>query len=255
MITILSPAKRLNFTDPVLTNAYSIPTYLEESEIIMNKLKKLNVSGIKKLMNINESLAEINYERFQNWKPKFDLHVARQAITTFKGDVYLGINVKSYNEEDFNVAQAHIRILSGLHGILKPLDLIRPYRLEMGTILKIGRAKNLYEFWGNKIMDAIESEPAFKENKILVNLASQEYFNAISAINRKGRVITPIFKEYKNGTYKPIHIFLKKARGYMTSFIIKNKINDPDSLKLFDWEGYEFNAQLSKDDQWVFTRG
>ena len=255
MITILSPAKRLNYTDPVLTNVYSIPAYIKESEIIMKKLKNLNVSGIKKLMNINDSLAEINFERFQNWSPEFDLNVARQAITTFKGDVYLGINAKSYSEEDFHNAQKHIRILSGLHGILKPLDLIRPYRLEMGTNLKIGRSKDLYDFWSNRVLETIESEPAFKEDKILVNLASQEYFNVIPTNSLKGRVITPTFKEYKNGSYKPVHIFLKKARGYMTSFIIKNKINDPDSLKLFDWEGYEFNDQLSKDDHWVFTRG
>jgi cytoplasmic iron level regulating protein YaaA (DUF328/UPF0246 family) len=255
MISILSPAKRLNYSDPVLTNTYTIPAFVEESEIIMNKLRKLNASGIKKLMNINDSLAEINYERFQNWKPEFDLNVARQAITTFKGDVYLGINVKSYDEEDFDMAQNHIRILSGLHGILKPLDLIRPYRLEMGTNLKIGRSKNLYDFWENKILEAIESDAAYKEDGILVNLASQEYFSAIPANKLDGKVITPTFKEYKNGTYRPIHIFLKKARGYMTSFIIKNKINDPDSLKLFDWEGYEYNDKLSKDDQWVFTRG
>ena len=255
MITILSPAKRLNYTDPVLTDKYSIPTYLEESEIIMNKLKKLSISGIKKLMNINDSLAEMNHERFQNWKPDFDLQVARQAIATFKGDVYLGIDVQSYQEEDLTIAQKMIRILSGLHGILKPLDLIRPYRLEMGTNIKIGRSKNLYDFWGNKILESIESDPAFKKDRTIVNLASQEYFSAIPISKFTGRIIVPTFKEYKNGNYRPIHIFLKKARGYMTSYIVKNRIDDPDSLKLFNWEGYEYNDQLSKEDNWVFTRG
>jgi cytoplasmic iron level regulating protein YaaA (DUF328/UPF0246 family) len=210
MITILSPAKRLNYTDPELTDNYTIPSFIEESEIIMKKLKKLNASGVKKLMNINDSLAEVNYERFQNWKPEFNLKIARQAITTFKGDVYLGIDVKSYTNEDFITAQKHIRILSGLHGILKPLDLIRPYRLEMGTNLKIGRSKNLYDFWGNKILESIESEPAYKEDGIIVNLASQEYYNAIPAIRLKGRVITPTFKE------SPIDQFIfssKKPEG------------------------------------------
>jgi cytoplasmic iron level regulating protein YaaA (DUF328/UPF0246 family) len=255
MITILSPAKRLSYTDPILTKTFSFPIFMEESIMIMNKLKKLSVSGIKKLMNINDSLAEINYDRFQNWHPEFNLENARQAITTFKGDVYLGIDIKSYNEEEFNTVQSHIRILSGLHGILRPLDLIRPYRLEMGTNLKIGRASNLYKFWDNKILQSIEEEPAFQKDNVLVNLASQEYFNVIPAEKFKGRVITPIFKEYKNGSYKPVHIFLKKARGYMTSYIVKNKINDPESLKLFDWEGYEYNDQLSKEDHWVFSRG
>jgi len=255
MITVLSPAKRLNFSDPVLSETYSIPEFIEESETIMSKLKKLSVSGIKKLMNINDVLAETNFERFQNWKSEFDLQVARQAIATFRGDVYLGINIKSYTEEDLATAQKYIRILSGLHGILKPLDLIRPYRLEMGTVLKVGRASNLYEFWGDKILNAIRAEPAFKEDNTIINLASQEYFSAIAGKNYEGRIITPSFKEYKNGTYRPIHIFLKKARGYMTSYIVKNKINDPESLKLFDWEGYEFNDWLSEGDNWVFTRG
>lgn len=255
MITILSPAKRLNYSDPVLTQEFSIPEFVDESSTIMKKLKKLNPLKIKELMHINDTLAETNYERFQNWQPEFDLNVARQAIATFRGDVYLGIDVKSYNEEDFKMAQNHVRILSGLHGILKPLDLIRPYRLEMGTMLKVGRASNLYEFWGHKILKTILNEPAFQEDHIIINLASQEYFNAVTGGKKiKARIITPMFKEYKNGTYRPVHIFLKKARGYMTSYIVKNRINDPDSLKLFDVEGYEYNDNLSKGDQWVFTR-
>lgn len=255
MITILSPAKRLNYSEPKLTDIYTIPEFIEESEVIMGKLKKLSARNIKKLMNINDSLAETNYDRFQNWEPDFDLNNARQAITTFKGDVYLGIDVKTYTEEDFRLAQKYIRILSGLHGILKPLDLIRPYRLEMGTMLKVGRASNLYEFWGDKILSTLIDEPAFKEDHTILNLASQEYFNVISKKQFKGRIVTPIFKEYKNGSYRPIHIFLKKARGYMTSYIVKNRIKDPDSLKLFDWEGYEYNDKLSEGDNWVFTRG
>ncbi len=255
MITILSPAKRLNYSDPILTNTYTYPIFIKESEVIMNKLKRLRPPAIKKLMNINDSLAEINYDRFQNWEPTFDLSVARQAITTFKGDVYLGIDAPSYNESDFEKSQQSIRILSGLHGILKPLDLIRPYRLEMGTTLKIGRANNLYEYWGNKILDTIIEDPEFIKDKTLINLASKEYSNAIPLKNLNGRIITPVFKEYKNGSYRPIHIFLKKARGYMTSYIVKNKIEDPESLKLFDWEGYEYNENLSNNENWVFTRG
>lgn len=255
MIIVLSPAKRLNFSDPVLTAHYSVPDYVEESTAIMNRLKKLNASGIKKLMNVNDTLAELNYERFQNWAPEFDLNVARQAITSFRGDVFLGLDVKSFSEDDFNTAQRSVRILSGLHGILKPLDLIRPYRLEMGTLLKVGKANNLYEFWGDKILKALIREPSFTEDNTIINLASQEYFNAITLKNFKGRIITPVFKEYKNGVYRPIHIFLKKARGYMTSYIVKNKINNPDELKLFDKEGYEFSDALSNGNNWVFIRG
>ena len=255
MITILSPAKRLNFSDPILTKTYTVPGFVEESEKIMKKLKKLSASCIKKLMNINDALAELNYERFQNWDPAFDLQVGRQAITSFRGDVYLGINVKSYEEHDFKMAQKNVRILSGLHGILKPLDLIRPYRLEMGTRLKIGRANNLYEFWGNKLRTTIEKDLAFEKDKTLINLASLEYFKAIQPAKCIGRIITPSFKEFRSGTYRPVHIFLKKARGYMTSYIVKNKIEDPESLKLFNWEGYEYNDQLSTEDEWVFTRG
>ena len=255
MITVLSPAKRLNFSDPLLTEHFSVPEYVKESAVIMNKLKKLSTSGIKKLMDINDNLAEVNYERFQNWSPEFDLKVARQAITSFKGDVYLGLDVNSFREEDFNTAQRSVRILSGLHGILKPLDLIRPYRLEMGTLLKVGRANNLYEFWGDKILNSLQKEPAFKEDNTIVNLASQEYFNAITLKDFKGRIVTPIFKEYRNGVYKPIHIFLKKARGYMTSYIVKHKINNVEELKLFNGEGYEFSDSLSKGNHWVFIRG
>lgn len=255
MITVLSPAKRLNYSDPILTNNFTLPIFMNESEMIMSKLKKLKPSAIKKLMNINEVLSETNYDRFQNWEPAFDLNVARQALTTFKGDVYLGIDAPSYTDSDFEKAQQSIRILSGLHGILKPLDLIRPYRLEMGTKLKIGRANNLYEFWGNKILDSISEEPAFIKDQTLLNLASKEYSNVIPLKKIKGRIITPVFKEFRNGLYKPIHIFLKKARGFMTSYIVKNRIDDPESLKLFDWEGYEYNDNLSGDENWVFTRG
>jgi len=255
MITILSPAKRMNFSDPAMTDTYSIPDFINESESIMKKLKNLRPAAIGKLMNINDNLAETNYDRFQNWEPEFDLLTARQAITTFRGDVYLGIDASSYSEDDFLYAQNHVRILSGLHGLLRPLDLVRPYRLEMGTLLKVGRANNLYEFWGDKILNALTGESAFKEDKTIVNLASQEYFNAVNKENFSGRVITPMFKEFKNGSYKPIHIFLKKARGYMTSYIVKNKVKDPESLKLFDWEGYEYNDTLSKGDNLVFTRG
>ena len=255
MITILSPAKRLNYSDPILTEKCTIPVYVNESEMIMNKLKKLRPAAIKKLMNINDVLSETNYDRFQNWEPTFDLSVARQALTTFKGDVYLGIDAPSYNESDFEKAQQSIRILSGLHGILKPLDLIRPYRLEMGTKLKIGRANDLYQFWGDKILNSISEDPEFRKDNTLINLASKEYSNAIPLNKLKGRVITPVFKEFKNGSYRPIHIFLKKARGYMTSYIVKNRVEDPESLKLFDWEGYEYNDKISDSDNWVFTRG
>jgi len=255
MITVISPAKRMNFSEPPGTDKHSQPEFVNHSKLIMDRLKKLSSRQIKKLMNLNDNLAEMNYDRYQNWQPEFNMDVAKQAVLAFKGDVFLGIDTGSFSEEDFEFAQNNLRILSGLHGILKPLDLIRPYRLEMGTALKIGRPNNLQEFWKPVITPLLKQTPGFQKDKTIVNLASIEYFSALIPKSIDARVITPTFKEFRNGTYKPIHIFLKKARGYMVRYIIKNKITDPEGLKLFDEEGYSYNDQLSGADKWIFTRG
>lgn len=255
MIAVLSPAKRLNFKEPNIAHKHSIPAFMEESKTLVDKLKKMKARELKELMDINDNLAETNYERFQNWNPDFNENVARPAVLAFKGDAFLGMDPQSYTQDDFDFAQEHVRILSGLHGVLKPLDLIRPYRLEMGTRLKIGKNKNLYDFWDDKITMSIINSAAYKKDKTLVNLASKEYFGAIQKESVKGTIIEPSFKEYKNGTYKPVHIFMKRARGMMIAYMVKNKIQDPEQLKLFDWDGYEYNDKLTRGNQWVFTRG
>lgn len=255
MIVILSPAKRLNFEMPNLAGKHSVPGYLDDSAKIVNVLKKYSAKKLQKLMDINDNLAESNFDRFQNWEPELNETVARPAILAFRGDVYLGMDPQSFGRDDFDFAQDHVRILSGLHGILKPLDLIRPYRLEMGTSLKVGRSKNLYEFWQKKITDDIVKSDSFVRDKTIINLASKEYFTAVDTKKTGGRIIEPAFKEYRNGSYKPVHIFMKRARGLMTSYIVKNRIQNADKLKLFNLDGYEYNDQLSKGDQWVFTRG
>jgi cytoplasmic iron level regulating protein YaaA (DUF328/UPF0246 family) len=255
MIVILSPAKRLNFEIPNLAQKHTIPSFMGESEELVEHLKKMSARKLQKLMKINDNLAESNYERYQNWTPEFNEEVAKPAILAFRGDVFLGMDPQSFDKKDFDFAQEHVRILSGLHGILKPLDLIRPYRLEMGTQLRIGKARNLYEFWGDKITNSITGSQAYQSDKTLVNLASKEYAGSVNMDSIQGRVIEPAFKEYKNGSYRPVHIFMKRARGMMTSYLVKNRIEDPEKIKLFDWDGYEYNDQLTRGNQWVFTRG
>lgn len=252
MLTILSPAKTLNFEKQVLVFEYSIPSFIEDSERLVLELKKYSVKKLSVLMKINSKLAQLNYERFQSWQPPFSASNAKQAILTFKGDVYHGLEADSFSQEDFEFAQQNLVMLSGLYGVLKSLDLIQPYRLEMGTKLKTRKWKNLYEFWGDKITLAINEMIA---DDVLINLASNEYFKVIKKDLLKGKIITPTFKEYRDGDYKFVHIFGKKARGLMARFIIQNKITDPDQIKLFDLEGYYYNDRLSNEFDWVFTRG
>lgn len=252
MLTILSPAKTINIEKQELVTDYSIPIFLQNSEHLVSELKKYSPKRLSTLMKINSKLAQLNYERYQAWNPHFNPENAKQTLLSFKGDVYTGINAETFNQDDFNFAQDNVAILSGLYGILKPLDLMLPYRLEMGTAFKTRKWKNLYDFWGNKITEAINE---MLNDDVLINLASLEYFKAIDNDLLNARIITPVFKENRNGTYKFVHVFGKKARGLMTRFIVQNKIIDPEQIKLFDLKGYYFNDNLSKGDQWVFTRG
>lgn len=252
MLTILSPAKTLNIDKQELVSEYTIPAFLEHSERLVLELKKYSPKKLSALMKINSKLAQLNYERYQDWQKPFNPDNAKQTILSFKGDVYTGLDAETFSQEDFDFAQDHLAILSGLYGVLKPLDLMQPYRLEMGSALKTRKWKNLYEFWGNSITEKIEQ---MLSGETLINLASQEYFKAIDQKVLKSRIITPVFKENRNGTYKFVHIFGKKARGLMTRFIIQNKITDPQQIKLFDLEGYFYNDPLSNESEWVFTRG
>ena len=256
MIAVISPAKTLDFETRPSTKTYSQPDFLDEATEINRYLKKLNPPELEHLQGISVKLAELNVHRNRIWQPPFTPDNAKQAVLAFNGDVYEGMDAASFSEEEFQVAQQKIRILSGLYGLLKPLDLIQPYRLEMGTKFGFKSYNDLYEFWQGKITTAVNEAVNGTGGKgILINLASREYFKAINPHKIEGRIITPVFKDHKNGQYKIISFFAKKARGLMCRFIVENKLSDPLDLQAFDLEGYYFNSRLTQGDTWVFTRG
>jgi uncharacterized protein len=250
MITLISPAKTLDLSDSIFPK-YTQPHFEREIKDLVKIMKKKSVKEIRALTNTSEDLAQLNRERYQHFEDDFSAKNSKQALLAFKGDVYTRIDVQEFTEADFDFAQNHLRILSGLYGLLKPLDLMQPYRLEMGIKLKNSKAKNLYGYWGSKIAEAINDA---KDDEYVVNLASQEYFKAVDLNKIKGRVIHPVFKEYKEGTYKIIGIFAKQARGMMANEIIKRRINDPEQLKTFKQERYEYAEKLSTENEWVFIR-
>ena len=264
MLAILSPAKSLDYESKLATKKFSLPEFVPESKQLITRLRKFAPQDLSNLMGISDNLAELNHRRYAEWQPEFapDLgsKKARPAILAFKGDVYLGLQGETLSERDFTWAQKHVRILSGLHGLLKPLDQIRPYRLEMGTRLATNKGDNLYEFWGDKITDALNqalvAQQSSKESQpILINLASNEYFNAVNAKKLNARVINVHFREMKNGQYKFLSFFAKKARGTMARYMIDNRVKSLSALKAFDYDDYRYNPTLSKGDEWVFTRG
>lgn len=252
MKIVLSPAKSLDFDFDSPTGKYTQPELLDDAEVIADVLKKYTPKKLSSLMSISANLGELNYERYQDWDREFTYPEDKQACLVFTGEVYRGLQARDLKAEDLEWAQDRLRILSGLYGILKPLDLIKAYRLEMGTKLKVKRKDNLYKYWGTKIADFLNKE--MKEDEVLINLASNEYFKSIDKKAFNKRIITPEFKELKNGEYKMIAVFAKKARGLMTRYIIENRIEDPEQIKLFDVEGYGFDSNLSTEDKWVFTR-
>ena len=255
MLIVISPAKSLDYKTEPVTKKYTIPEYLDKSEVIIEKLRKLKPKQIADLMNISADLAELNFERFQTWHPSFSPQNAKQAVLAFNGAVFQGLNANTLTEDQFELAQKNLRILSGLHGALKPLDLIQPYRLEMGTSISIQRKKDLYAFWTKQITEHIAKAIKKSGSNYLINLASNEYYKSIDIKKLDTKVITPQFKDHKNGTYKMITIYAKKARGMMTRFILENNISQPEDLQAFDTDGYVFNPQLTKGNTMVFTRG
>lgn len=254
MLIVISPAKNLYDRCPVSLEKHSQADFLPEAEKIVSVLKKKKPAQLAKLMDISPKLAELNFRRFQEWSLPFSPENAWQSVLMFNGDVYHGLKAELFTPEEFDTAQQKLRILSGVYGLLKPLDLIQPYRLEMGTSVSVARKKDLYEFWKTRITAKLNEELKETDRKILINLASAEYFGAIDSKKLKARIITPSFKEYKDGHYQMVSFFAKKARGLMSRFLILNQITDPEELKAFGLEGYYFNNQLSKDDNWVFTR-
>lgn len=254
MIIILSPAKNLDFGSAIKPVQHTLPAFTEKSVVLAEELKKYSPEKLQKLMGISPKLAILNWERFQNWTKDFDPSHARQAILAFNGEVYNGLRAGNLSEDSLYYAQDHLRILSGLYGVLRPLDLIQPYRLEMGTALRIGKHKDLYSFWGRDILTDLNGLKKELKSDILINLASQEYARAALTDQFDGRVITPVFKQLKGERLTTITIFMKKARGLMTRFILENRIEDPEELKLFDQEGYFFDANMSNETKWYFIR-
>jgi len=255
MLIVISPAKKLDFNGPLRAPAYTQPAFLAQSQMLIDVLQEKDSSGIGMLMGLSEKLAALNAERFRQWHIPFSPDNARPAIFAFKGDVYQGLDADTLDEADIIFMQQHLRILSGLYGLLRPLDLIQPYRLEMGTRLAVGAASNLYQFWGTAITHGVNDALQQQGDDILINLASGEYFRAIQPGQLHGRIITPVFRERKGDAYKVIGIHAKRARGLMSRFIIRNRLTEPGTIRNFSADGYAFNAALSDGDTWVFTRG
>jgi len=253
MILIISPSKTQDFSPSVLTQ-HTQARQLQQSQNLINTLVTLTPEELSSLMKISDKLSQLNWQRYQDFELPFNLSNAKQALLAFKGDVYSGIEAENYTDEDFAFAQQHLRLLSGLYGVLRPLDLVQPYRLEMGTRLKNSRGKNLYEFWGTQITDLLNQDLAIEKQPLLVNLASNEYFKSIQAKQLNAKILTLSFKENKNGIYKIIAIHAKRARGFMANFVIKNRITDEEELKGFNQAGYVFNPSLSTELEWVFSR-
>jgi hypothetical protein len=254
MLTVISPAKTLDYETPPVTGAFTQPTQLTQSRKLIRRLRQLDSNDISHLMSVSDNLAELNRQRFRQWKTPFKPENARQALFAFKGDVYLGLDAYSLDEDALDFAQQHLRILSGLYGILRPLDLMQPYRLEMGTRLDTEAGSNLYQFWNERLTRALNQELKQSRSQCLVNLASNEYFKAIKPKLLRADIVTPAFREYRNGEYRFIQFFAKKARGLMARYLIDRRIDDVEGLKDFDYEGYRFAPAMSNDKDWVFTR-
>ena len=255
MLIILSPTKTLDVSGRPPFNDFTLPGNLSKSKQLIDILKKKSIEELTALMNISPRLAQLNYERFQQWQLPFTTDNAKQAIYTFKGEVFNGLDSETLQEDDIIFAQSHLIILSGLYGTLRPLDLIQPYRLEMGTKSAFAGSKNLYGYWKPAITENLQGALNNQGDNYLINLASNEYFKSIDTKSLDAHIITPQFKEFKNGTYKIVTIYAKKARGLMTRFIIQNRLNNPDELKLFDMDGYFYNEQLTTNlNTPVFTR-
>lgn len=254
MLFVISPAKNLDETSALPAVRATQPALLDHAQVLIEQLQTLAPHDVSALMKLSDKLGALNYERFQAWSQPFTVKNARPAALTFNGDVYQGLDAANFNTAEFAFAQKHLRILSGLYGLLRPLDLIQAYRLEMGTKLSNERGKDLYVFWGEIITDALNAQLKVLKSDTVINLASGEYFKAVKVKQLAATVIEPVFKDYKNGQYKIISFYAKKARGLMSAYSIKNALTNPDDLKAFDVDGYGFNEAMTSGNKWVFTR-
>ena len=253
MILIISPSKTQDLKSRPYPH-FTVPVMLKQGRQLIDDLKQLNPQQVAELMGISDKLAQLNWQRFQDFTVPFELDNAKQALLVFKGDVFSPIDIEAYTDDDFSFAQDHVRILSGLYGILRPLDLMQSYRLEMGIKSGFANAKNLYEFWGTRVTEALNADLARQPQAVLVNLASDEYFKVIQPRGITVPILKISFKENKNNTYKVVAIHAKRARGLMVNFVVTNRIENVQGLKKFDLKGYQLREDLSSDQEWVFCR-
>lgn len=254
MLILISPAKTLDYQSPLATTRYTQPELLEYSQQLIGVARQLSAPQIGKLMGISDKLADLNATRFHDWHPEFTPKNARQAILAFKGDVYTGLQAETFDEAGFDFAQQHLRMLSGLYGVLRPLDLMQPYRLEMGIKLENARGKDLYQFWDETITDTLNQALKAQGDDVVINLASDEYFRSVKTKRLQGQIIKPVFLDEKNGKFKVISFYAKKARGLMSRYIIENRLTRPEQLTRFDSDGYFFDADASDKGEMVFKR-
>lgn len=254
MLILISPAKKLDFDTPAASRPHTQPRHLDKSEILVNKLRKMSRNKLGGLMHLSPALAELNYNRYQAWQLPATPENSLQAVYAFRGDVYTGLDADTLSEGDLHWAQDHLRILSGLYGVLRPLDLIQPHRLEMGTSLPVQRKKNLYGFWQQDIAGTLAQDLAGDGSGTIINLASNEYFKSVDTSRLGARIINFDFKEMRDGKLRSIMLFVKQARGAMARYIIDNRLESPEAIKGFDREGYVFREDLSSGDSWTFVR-
>ncbi len=254
MLAVISPAKKLDFETEPRSAEHTLPEFLDQSDILVEKARTLSRAELGRTMKLSDKLADLNYRRFQDYATPFTLANAKQAALVFNGDTYIGLDAQTLDDADMEFAQDHLRILSGLYGLLRPLDLIQPYRLEMGARFLPPRGGNLYGFWDGRLTDAINKTIAGQTDPSVINLASVEYFKAVHEDDLEAPVITPVFKEVKSGVAKVWGLFAKRARGAMARHIIKNRLQTPEDIKSFNWDGYVFRPELTEGNSWVFTR-
>ena len=254
MLAVISPAKKLDFETEPRSAEHTLPEFLDQSDILVEKARTLSRAELGRTMKLSDKLADLNYQRFQDYATPFTLANAKQAALVFNGDTYIGLDAQTLDDADMEFAQDHLRILSGLYGLLRPLDLIQPYRLEMGARFLPPRGGNLYGFWDGRLTDAINKVTAGQTDPSVINLASVEYFKAVHEDDLEAPVITPVFKEVKSGVAKVLGLFAKRARGAMARHIIKNRLESPEDIKSFDWDGYAFRPELTEGNRWVFAR-
>ena len=254
MLAVISPAKKLDFETAPKFKDHTLPEFIKDTEILVKTARKMSRAKLKQTMKLSDTLAELNYQRYQNFSTPFHLGNAKQAAWVFNGDTYVGLKADTLNKREMAFAQKHLRILSGLYGVLRPLDLIQPYRLEMGARFNPPHRANLYDFWDSRITDNLNALLDDQNDKTLVNLASSEYFKTVRTKELVGPVLTPIFREIKDGQSRTIGMFAKQARGTMARFIITNRVDKTEGLKDFNLSGYQFRSDLSDDNKWVFTR-